>query len=95
MKIAKIIARIEENTKIETYVETPLSSAGKMLVGRELLNESNYNLGRVQEASVYSRFDMFLARATEMQLKTLGKLNDSELRAEDMFSFTKKFDEKA
>lgn len=38
MRLAKAIIRIEPGVEIETYVETPLLGVGKLLIGRELLN---------------------------------------------------------
>ncbi|MGB9895631.1 MAG: hypothetical protein ACPLN2_07010 [Thermoproteota archaeon] len=40
MKVAKAIVWLGEETKIETYVETPLIGVGRMLIGRELLNKA-------------------------------------------------------
>lgn len=38
MRVAKAIAFVNPNIRVETYVETPVFGVGKMLAGRELLN---------------------------------------------------------
>lgn len=56
MRVAKVLASIEPSISVETYVETPLAGRGKLLMGRELLNNLTIVLdGPVEQLCIVTR----------------------------------------